>query len=126
MEPARDERGDTPVFQPPSAPVSPQWSPLAMSGATSACAHHCWVERGAAMEPARDERGDRALAGEPCHFWRAAMEPARDERGDHQVEGAARSWRGAAMEPARDERGDIVGIIAGSSDGCGRNGARSR
>ncbi len=58
MEPARDERGDPRIAQGAQQKQGPQWSPLAMSGATRVAAGHTVVEVGAAMEPARDERGD--------------------------------------------------------------------
>jgi len=58
MEPARDERGD-PKVNAMSAPMEPpQWSPLAMSGATRLETGHEQCLWQAAMEPARDERGD--------------------------------------------------------------------
>src|SRR6266542_3704318 len=84
MEPARDERGDchdlveayagdTPQWSPlamsgatvtqrycPGVTLGPQWSPLAMSGATRLTGHAGDRHGAAAMEPARDERGDRA------------------------------------------------------------------
>ncbi len=58
MEPARDERGD--VDKPPAgrSTKEPQWSPLAMSGATSPYWFTLIARDVAAMEPARDERGD--------------------------------------------------------------------
>src|SRR6266511_1763496 len=103
MEPARDERGDANCCTPNVAPFRlPQWSPLAMSGATLCATTSAPDPESAAMEPARDERGDvvvRAGRGvEEC----AAMEPARDERGD---------W---AILPGMPS---VIG---------GRNGARSR
>src|SRR6266508_658502 len=86
----------------------PQWSPLAMSGATFICIMPSCTCSVAAMEPARDERGDdgkgmvhaidvdkpqwsplamsgatRVLGGQLGRVVGAAMEPARDERGDH-------------------------------------------
>src|SRR6266545_3670884 len=131
MEPARDERGDPVTAGDWSAgnPM-PQWSPLAMSGATRRRTRYVPPGGGAAMEPARDERGDPparsrtrpltppqwsslAMSGatyvpgpEPRYPDDAAMEPARDERGDasHALRQGRR--RRAAMEPARDERGD--------------------
>ncbi len=61
MEPARDERGDD---QKDAAEITqinaPQWSPLAMSGATQGPGRGQAPALRAAMEPARDERGDRA------------------------------------------------------------------
>ncbi len=57
MEPALDERGDRHALTSIDSKVSPQWSPLSTSGATTS------TNRGgpifeAAMEPALDERGD--------------------------------------------------------------------
>ena len=57
MEPARDERGDCHDLVEAYAGDTPQWSPLAMSGATSWVPCD-WRNVRAAMEPARDERGD--------------------------------------------------------------------
>ncbi len=37
MEPARDERGDPRQVTSPATQSEPQWSPLAMSGATVTC-----------------------------------------------------------------------------------------
>ncbi len=102
MEPARDERGD---IAPPSdlAEVSaPQWSPLAMSGATRLGTLNATPRSDAAMEPARDERGD----------------PKQIVEFPTNVE--------AAMEPARDERGDLAHGRRGIQVWRGRNGARSR
>src|SRR6266545_4520348 len=70
MEPARDERGD---IAPPSdlAEVSaPQWSPLAMSGATRLGTLNATPRSEAAMEPARDERGDLAHGRRGIQVWR--------------------------------------------------------
>ncbi len=70
MEPARDERGDD---QKDAAEITqinaPQWSPLAMSGATQGPGRGQAPALRAAMEPARDERGDRA-ATKPCELRR--------------------------------------------------------
>src|SRR6266511_92761 len=84
----------------------PQWSPLAMSGATRRRTRYVPPGAGAAMEPARDERGDRGAGQRPTSGVDAAMEPARDERGDRHGRYGAYSAVNAAMEPARDERGD--------------------
>src|SRR6266498_3775822 len=81
MEPARDERGDCHDLVEAYAGDTPQWSPLAMSGATSWVPCD-WRNVRAAMEPARDERGDPAPQPVPVGSLCAAMEPARDERGD--------------------------------------------
>src|SRR6266545_4661097 len=106
MEPARDERGDLKRGEDPDSTVEPQWSPLAMSGATRLTGHAGDRHGAAAMEPARDERGDRAGMTCVAQVEIAAMEPARDERGDRQGRGRRRRATIAAMEPARDERGD--------------------
>src|SRR6266542_2600377 len=108
MEPARDERGDPVTAGDWSAgnPM-PQWSPLAMSGATRRRTRYVPPGAGAAMEPARDERGDRHGRYGAYSAVNAAMEPARDERGDSSCPAWCYGGRGAAMEPARDERGDF-------------------
>ncbi len=107
MEPARDERGDD---QKDAAEITqinaPQWSPLAMSGATQGPGRGQAPALRAAMEPARDERGDRNRLAACELAGVAAMEPARDERGDPPVHDLAGHGLRAAMEPARDERGD--------------------
>ncbi len=114
MEPARDERGDLkrgedrdsiaePQWSPlamsgatvtqrycPGVTLGPQWSPLAMSGATRLTGHAGDRHGAAAMEPARDERGDRAGMTCVAQVEIAAMEPARDERGDRQGRGRRR------------------------------------
>ena len=91
MEPARDERGDD---QKDAAEITqinaPQWSPLAMSGATQGPGRGQAPALRAAMEPARDERGDRAGMTCVAQVEIAAMEPARDERGDRQGRGRRR------------------------------------
>src|SRR6266498_3570932 len=89
MEPARDERGDLPgVVDWPNVGV-PQWSPLAMSGAT----YREFADRPEELLP---QWSPLAMSG-------ATHRP-----------GPARLGRaGAAMEPARDERGDGGGLATG-------------
>ncbi len=68
MEPARDERGDDGKGMVHAIDVDkPQWSPLAMSGATRVLGGQLGRVVGAAMEPARDERGDHVC--DDRHHW---------------------------------------------------------
>src|SRR6266511_1478108 len=100
MEPARDERGDPVTAGDWSAgnPM-PQWSPLAMSGATRRRTRYVPPGAGPAMEPARDERGDRHAGQRPPSGVDPALEPARDERGDGDLLAGGRVLGGPQWSP---------------------------
>ena len=126
MEPARDERGDSPARSRTRPLTPPQWSSLAMSGATYVPGPEPRYPDDAAMEPARDERGDASHALRQGRRRRAAMEPARDERGD-RARGSAREcsatlpqWSPLAMS------GATAATTRPGPPSRGRNGARSR
>src|SRR6266542_3715844 len=151
MEPARDERGDPGPHEQLAAMNEPQWSPLAMSGATFIVILPSCTCSVAAMEPARDERGDdgkgmvhaidvdkpqwsplamsgatRVLGGQLGRVVGAAMEPARDERGDHVCDDRHHwlrkpQWSPLAMSGATPTNGRTFRYLRK----C-RNGARSR
>src|SRR6266498_1941660 len=102
MEPARDERGD---IAPPSdlAEVSaPQWSPLAMSGATRLRSSSSPPTSKPQWSPLAMSGATWHMAGVASRYGEAAMEPARDERGDSPMprpsNGAPRpQWSPLAM-----------------------------
>src|SRR6266545_748292 len=82
MEPARDERGDLKRGEDRDSIAEPQWSPLAMSGATVTQRYCPGVTLGPQWSPLAMSGATRLTGHAGDRHGAAAMEPARDERGD--------------------------------------------
>src|SRR6266511_3206101 len=108
MEPARDERGDGDLLAGGRVLGGPQWSPLAMSGATTSTRSTTsgrpvpqWSPL--AMSGATSSVGGCARCSRRPQWSPLAMSGATRDGPVRAVVGPP-----AAMEPARDERGDRV------------------
>ena len=123
MEPRADDGDDREAAENVADSLTPQWSPVLMTGTTGTLTYARGSVEWAAMEPRADDGDDRRGPVVTPAEARAAMEPRADD-GDDQVDVVGAGKLGeAAMEPRADDGDDRCATRGAPVPTGRRNGA---